>query len=250
MDRKVALAFLAHPDDAEMASTGTLIRLRELGWEIHIATVTGGDLGNVDEVPADSVKTRMAEATRAADVIGATYHCLQEPDGRVVYDRPALDKTIDLFRTVAPSLVIAHPPIDYHRDHEVSHQLARCGSFIYAAPHASTLPLVAGSGVPHLYYQYVDLEDNAVGVNVPPTTVVDVAGQMEQRKQMLSKHVSQERWLQAHHGAADLIGPMVDRAARYGKRFGIDFAEPFIQHRGRPYPQNDILAELLGNVAQ
>ena len=39
----VALAILAHPDDAEFLAAGTLARLRaECGFEIHIATMTAG----------------------------------------------------------------------------------------------------------------------------------------------------------------------------------------------------------------
>jgi LmbE family N-acetylglucosaminyl deacetylase len=37
--RRVAATLLAHPDDAEILCAGTLIRLADAGWEIHIATV-------------------------------------------------------------------------------------------------------------------------------------------------------------------------------------------------------------------
>ncbi|HOA51446.1 MAG TPA: PIG-L family deacetylase, partial [Thermogutta sp.] len=30
---------MAHPDDAEFCCGGTLARLRELGWEVHIASL-------------------------------------------------------------------------------------------------------------------------------------------------------------------------------------------------------------------
>lgn len=49
LQRRVALAFVAHPDDAEMTCAGTLIRLAEAAREIHIATVTAGDCGGVSE---------------------------------------------------------------------------------------------------------------------------------------------------------------------------------------------------------
>src|SRR5436309_2535741 len=45
-EHKVALSFLAHPDDAEILCAGTLMRLREAGWEVHIATATPGDCGS------------------------------------------------------------------------------------------------------------------------------------------------------------------------------------------------------------
>ena len=43
--RKTVLAFMAHPDDAELLCAGALIRLADAGWEVHIATATPGDCG-------------------------------------------------------------------------------------------------------------------------------------------------------------------------------------------------------------
>jgi len=48
------LAVMAHPDDAEMLCAGTLIRLHEAGWEVHIATAAAGDCGTTTETPARS----------------------------------------------------------------------------------------------------------------------------------------------------------------------------------------------------
>ena len=41
---------------------------------------------------------RTAESKRAAAIIGATYHCIDERDGLVVYDKAAVQKSVDLFR--------------------------------------------------------------------------------------------------------------------------------------------------------
>jgi LmbE family N-acetylglucosaminyl deacetylase len=42
----VALAVLAHPDDAEFLCAGTLALLaREHAWRVHIASKTPGDCG-------------------------------------------------------------------------------------------------------------------------------------------------------------------------------------------------------------
>jgi LmbE family N-acetylglucosaminyl deacetylase len=105
-ENRTVLAFLAHPDDAEFLCAGTLLRLAETGWEIHISTVTPGDCGTATETRWDISSIRTREAAAAAAHIGATYHCLDERDGFVVYDKAALRKTYDLFRRVAPSLVL------------------------------------------------------------------------------------------------------------------------------------------------
>ncbi|MFA4016852.1 MAG: hypothetical protein RUDDFDWM_001963, partial [Candidatus Fervidibacterota bacterium] len=36
------LAFMAHPDDAEFLCAGTLALLHQIGYEVHIATMTAG----------------------------------------------------------------------------------------------------------------------------------------------------------------------------------------------------------------
>src|SRR4051794_17524570 len=105
---RIALTFLAHPDDAEILCGGALVRLAEAGWEVHIATVTAGDCGTMDRTPWDISSVRTNEARTAAAMIGATYHCLGERDLLVVYDKPTIRRTMDLFRQIAPTLVFAH----------------------------------------------------------------------------------------------------------------------------------------------
>lgn len=60
--RRVALSFLAHPDDAEILCAGTLIRLRDLGWEVRVVTATAGDCGSAT-LPAEEIaEIRRSEA--------------------------------------------------------------------------------------------------------------------------------------------------------------------------------------------
>src|SRR3954466_3060299 len=93
--RRVAMSLLAHPDDAEILCAGTLIRLADLGWKIHIATLTPGDCGTMEKNRWDISAIRTAEAKNAAALINADYHCLDENDGLVVYDKPTIRKTLD-----------------------------------------------------------------------------------------------------------------------------------------------------------
>jgi LmbE family N-acetylglucosaminyl deacetylase len=245
-DRRVALSFLAHPDDAEFLCAGTMIRLADAGWTVHIATATPGDCGTMthDRWEISSIRTR--ENMASAAKIGATYHCLDERDGMVCYDKPSLQKAIDLFRRVAPSLVFTHAPKDYMMDHEMVSLLARQASFMYGAPNVSVHPRLEGSGVPHLYYcDPIGMAD-PFGNIVEPTTVIDVSKQLALKTEMLACHASQREWLRAHHGMDEYIESMKRHGAERGKRLGVASAEAFVQHRGHPYPQNDLLTELFG----
>src|SRR5687768_1623045 len=149
---KVALSFLAHPDDAELLCAGTLVRLRDAGWEVHIATATPGDAGTMTADRWSISATRTAEGRRAAELIGATYHCLDERDIFVVFDKPTIQKTLDLFRRIGPTLVFTHAAKDYMMDHEVVSMLGRAASFAYGIPNVSAHPRPAHAQVPHLYY--------------------------------------------------------------------------------------------------
>ena len=140
-DRRVALALMAHPDDAELLCAGTLIRLRSLGWEIHVATMTAGDCGTTTLSAQQISAIRHEEASRAAKLIGAAYHCLGELDGHVVYDKETIRNVVALFRTIAPTLVFTHALRDYMMDHEITAMLARCATQLFGAPNASSVPL-------------------------------------------------------------------------------------------------------------
>ena len=243
---KTVLSFLAHPDDAEFLCAGTLIRLGELGWSVHIASATAGDCGTMTHDRWQISAIRTGEAARATALIGASYHCLGEGDLFVVYDKPTLRKTIDLFRQVAPSLVFTHAAKDYMMDHEMVSLLARAASFGYGAPNASTHPRHPDSAVPHLYYcDPVDGID-PLGNEIEPTTIVDISRQMETKTAMLACHASQREWLRAHHQVDEYLDAMRRHSARRGQQAGVAAAEAFVQHRGHSYPRNDLLADLFG----
>jgi LmbE family N-acetylglucosaminyl deacetylase len=248
-NQRVALALLAHPDDAEILCGGTLIRLQqEHGYEIHIATATAGDCGTMDRTMEAISTIRREEARRAAALIDGCYHCLEEKDGFVVYDRPTIRKAIDLMRKIVPSIVFTHAAKDYMLDHEQTSMLARAATFISSAPNASELPLASHHRIPYLYYcdPIEGLEPS--GTRVQPTTYVPLNPLVHELKlEMLGQHASQRDWLRAHHGMDEYL----DAVRRHDRSRAdeIDtqterFAEAFVQHRGHAYPVDDMLNQL------
>ncbi len=248
---RIALAVLAHPDDAEFLCAGTLIRLRrEHGWEIHIASMTAGDCGTVDYPPEEIARIRRGEAQRAAALIGATYHCLEERDLRVIYGEAVLEKTVRLLNAVRPQIVFTHSPDDYHLDHEQTSKIVRAATF--AAPVPNFLygrhlhpPL---EHIPHLYYCDPLEGKDAFGQPIRPAFRIDISGVIGEKAAMLECHESQRAWLRKHHGVDNLVESMREWAATQGRAGGVAFAEGFRQHLGHSYPQNNLLAELLGSV--
>jgi N-acetylglucosamine malate deacetylase 1 len=246
---KAVLSVLAHPDDAEFLCAGTLVRLaREHGWRVHIASMTPGDCGAVDRGPDEIAAVRRAEGARAAGLIGAAYHCLEERDLLVFYNERALEKVTRLLREVRPAMVLTHSPADYMLDHEVTSTVVRAAAF--AAPVPNFLkdrglppPL---EHIPHLYYCDPVEGKDALGRAVEPSFCVDVSSVVEDKAAMLAAHASQREWLLRHHGLDQYVRAMRDWGAARGRRLGVAHAEGFRQHTGHSYPQDNLLAALLG----
>jgi LmbE family N-acetylglucosaminyl deacetylase len=246
LGQMTVLAFMAHPDDAEISCGGTLLRLAEAGCEIHIATAAAGNWGTTSETCWAIAHRRMLEAGNAAATIGGKYHCIDECDGLIVYDKPSIRKTIDLFRQVAPSLVFLPAPRDYMVDHEMASLLGRAASFVYGVPNASGFPLLPKSRVPYLYYCDPMEGIDPLGHPITPTTYIDISAQLDRKAEALACHVSQREWLRAYHGMDEYIDSMKRHAAMRGQQAGVAAAEAFVQHRGHAYPKDDILAEHFG----
>lgn len=244
--RRVAVAVMAHPDDAEILCMGTLIRLKKADWEVHIVTATAGDCGSNTLPAVEIANIRREEARSAAQMLGANYHCLEEQDVNVFFSRTTNRKAIDLLREVAPSLVFTHPRHDYMLDHEQVHLIARSATFSYPVPNASSIPLHPGSSIPWLYYcDPLDARDPYSNEVVTPTHLVDITSEMPRKIEILACHKSQREWLRSHHGIDEYIDAMKNHSVMRGKELGVSHAEAFVQHLGHAYPRSNILKELL-----
>src|SRR5947199_8641659 len=81
------LALMPHPDDMEILCAGTLIRLREAGCEIHVATMTPGDKGSAELDREAIAAIRREEARRGAETIcAASYTLLAFADCEICVD--------------------------------------------------------------------------------------------------------------------------------------------------------------------
>ncbi len=251
--KPVALAVLAHPDDAEFLCAGTLVRLHaEHGWEVHVASVTPGDCGSAEHTPEEIAAIRRGEGAAAAAAVGATFHCLEERDLRVIYGEAPLEKVVRLLNAVRPAVVFTHSPDDYHLDHEQTSKLVRAATFaapirnfLHARGTESHPPL---DHIPHLFYCDSLEGVDAFGRPITPAFRIDISAAIGAKGRMLSCHESQRAWLRKHHGVDNLVESMREWAATQGRAAGVAFAEGFRQHLGHSYPKGNVLADLLGAV--
>src|SRR5437764_11516555 len=83
---RVALAIGAHPDDIEFYMAGTLLLLKQAGWQVHYLNVASGNCGSVNWKPARTRAVRRREAQQAAKILGARWHGSMCDDLEIPYE--------------------------------------------------------------------------------------------------------------------------------------------------------------------
>jgi LmbE family N-acetylglucosaminyl deacetylase len=249
-DSRTALAVGAHPDDIEMLCAGTLALLRTQGWHVECATMTSGDCGSTTLSRADISAIRKKEAAASAALLGGAYHCLECDDVFVIYDRPTLLKVISLVRRVRPEIVFTMSPEDYMVDHEVTSALVQTACFAAGMKNVETIDAEPFAGIPHLYYCDPLEGKDKLGNEIKPTTIIDISRILALKEQMFLCHESQLSWLKDHHGLDESVRSIRDFARERGSAAGVEYAEGFRQHLGHAFPQDNILKQVLGDLAR
>lgn len=114
---------VAHPDDAEFSSAGTIAKLAREGKRVILIQVTSGDRGAPDtsRTPEELAAVREEEQLEAARREGlAEVVFLREGDGHVMPDIALREKIVRQIRTFKPDVIITHDPFRpyaMHPDH-------------------------------------------------------------------------------------------------------------------------------------
>jgi LmbE family N-acetylglucosaminyl deacetylase len=244
------LAIHAHPDDVEILAGGTLAQLSTLGHELTIVSMTPGDCGSKHHSAEEIAAIRRVEAEASARLIGARYICAEFRDMAIFNDDAARRRATEILREVQPEIVITASPSDYHCDHEATSVLVRDACFAAGAPNYSSGNAAPLPAIPHLYFM-----DSIEGVDregrpLAPDFIVDVTRTFDKKKSMLACHESQRLWLKEHHAMDDYLDSMEKWTRERGREAHVMYGEGFRRYRCHPYPQTEILAELLGSVKQ
>lgn len=255
------LAVMAHPDDVELLCAGTLILLKRAGWDVHIATMTAGDMGSMKLGRPAISKIRRKEAAASAKLLGAGYTCLGFDDLAIAYGEKPKRIVTGLIRQVQPDLMILHSPDCYMADHTESTRIARESAFASTMPNWKASfngkPARACEKIPSiLYADPVDQVDH-LGRRVPARFVVDITTVIDDKEKMLAAHASQRSWLHEQHGEDEYLHWMrrhgADRAADFALEPTVDgghepvkYAEGYRPHLGSGFPRKDYLTPTLG----
>lgn len=188
--RKKILAILAHPDDAELSSGGTIAQWIQEGHEVQYVICTDGSKGTKDPEmsPYRLAEMREKEQQAAANVLGVKgVTFLRHRDGELEADLAFRSELATLIRYHRPDTILTHDPwrsYMIHPDHRAVGLSATDG--VVAARDHLYLPALLAIGLqPHSPKEvlYIFPEN--------PDMVSDISDFIEIKIEAVSQHRSQ-----------------------------------------------------------
>jgi len=250
MPNKVAIAIGAHPDDIEFYMAGTLLLLKQAGYETHYLNLASGNCGSAQYNAAMLRSIRNTEARAAAKILGAQFHSSITEDLEVFYSLELLRALSAIIREVKPRIVLTHSPKDYMEDHTNTSRLAVSAAFTRGMPNFKTAP--ARPAVDYEVTVYHALPHglcDQLRQRVIPGAFANTTPVHKTQLKALAAHKSQQNWLDVSQGLNSYLLAMEDMAlavGRMSKRF--KYAEGWRRHLhfGFCGPEADPLAQALG----
>jgi LmbE family N-acetylglucosaminyl deacetylase len=227
-----AFAIAAHPDDIEFVMAGTMMRLKDAGYELHYLTIGNGSCGSSEHDAETIRRIRRGEAMAAAEYVGATFHEALTNDIEIFYDRPTLARLGSIVREVAPQILLTHSPQDYMEDHTNTCRLAVTAAFCRGMPNFPVDP--PRPAIDHevtIYHAQPHGNCDPLRQPVVPELCVDVTSLMDRKAEMLVKHRSQKDWLDRSQGMDSYVTAMRELNGEVGRMSGrFQFAEGWRRH--------------------
>jgi LmbE family N-acetylglucosaminyl deacetylase len=250
MPSKVAIAIGAHPDDIEFYMAGTLLLLKQAGYETHYLTLANGNCGSAEYNAAMTRSIRNTEARAAAKILGAQFHPSITNDLEIIYNLELLRALSAVIREVKPSIVLTHSPQDYMEDHTNTSRLAVTAAFTRGMPNFKTAPPRPTADYEVTVYHALPhgLCDQ-LRRRLVPGAFVNTTSVRKTQLTALKAHKSQQKWLDVSQGLNCYLLAMEDMALAVGsmsKKF--KYAEGWRRHLhfGFCGPEADPLAQALG----
>lgn len=244
------LAVFAHPDDIEFRAAGTLLLLRDRGWDVHYCNLSNGDLGSSTLSRKTTAVTRAREAQASCRSMGFHWHPPVASDLCIFYTDALIRRVAALVRSVQPSIVLTHPPVDYMEDHTETCRIAVTAAFSRGMPNYQTIPARKPTLQPlTLYHSLPHGLQGPLRQPVRPEFFVDTTSVHARKRTGLAAHASQKEWLDVSQGMESYLISLDQGDAQVGLWSGrFAKAEGWTRHLhlGFGAEADDPLQEALG----
>jgi bacillithiol biosynthesis deacetylase BshB1 len=224
MNKLDILVFAAHPDDVELACSGTVLKHISLGYKVGIIDLTKGELGT-----RGSAAIRTEETKVASELLGIHIReNLGFRDGFFEIDEVHLLKVAEVIRKYQPEIILANAASDRHPDHK------RAGDLVSRANFLSGLLKVQTDNQTHwrakAVYRYI--QDNYM----EPDFVVDISGFETKKLDAIKAFKSQFYDPNSNEPSTpisreDFLEFVLARAKQFGRPINAEYGEGFTVER-------------------
>jgi bacillithiol biosynthesis deacetylase BshB1 len=215
------LAIAAHPDDVELTSGGTLLKMAEAGYRTGILDLTEGETGT-----RGTPQTRLREAARAAKILRvAVRRNLSLPDAHLRVCDEYKEAIAKIIREFQPRTVILPYWQGRHPDHYNASLLGYEACFIAGLKNYA----LEGEAFRPFKILYA-----AAYTHVRPTFAVDITNYYERRRRAILCYASQFRpRVRDERSKVSLPLDQLEQrmnliARHYGHLIGVQYAEGFV----------------------
>ncbi len=219
------LVIAAHPDDAELSCSGTLLKHKASGKKTGIIDLTRGELGT-----RGTAETRDAEAADSAAILQLDIReNLNMRDGFFRNDEEHQLRIIQKIRQYQPEIVIANAVADRHPDH------ARASSLVNDAAFLSGLIKIRTewNGEVQQPWRPRLLLHILQDTYIQPDILIDITGFWEGKMASISAYKTQfynpdhHEEHQTYISSPDFVKSLEAKGRDLGKYIGATFAEGF-----------------------
>jgi LmbE family N-acetylglucosaminyl deacetylase len=216
---KRVMVIMAHPDDPEFFTGGTIALWTRAGVEIIYLILTNGNKGSDDPemTPEQLTKLRQDEQRTAASLLGVkTIIFLDEPDGELRATLQLRQQVVRQLRLHRPDAVICPDPSAYffgdrylnHPDHRAAGQVALEAIFPAARNPMYHPELLEEGLLPHPIHEIY------LAGAAQPNRWVDITDVMEVKAQAIRSHTSQ---LPDPEGSLERVRRRAEAVDEYGR---------------------------------
>ena len=221
------LVLAAHPDDAELACSGTILSHIAQGYKVGIVDLTRGELGT-----RGSAEIRDQEAASSAKVMGlSARENLAFEDGFFQNDRHHQMEVVKVIRKYQPDVVLCNAQSDRHPDHGKGGELAKTACFLSGLPKIITTleGETQTAWRPKNLYQYIQSN------YIQPDFVVDCSDFWDKKLEAMLSFSSQfhtgettsDEGPQTFISTPGFVDFINARGREFGQHIGVKYAEGF-----------------------
>lgn len=223
------LAFAAHPDDVELACSGTLAKHVEMGESVGIIDLTQGEMGT-----RGTPEMRLEEAKASANILGLKVReNLGFDDAFFKNDLVHQTEIVRKIRKYQPDIILANAVSDRHPDHGRASELISESVFLAGLKKFETKDDKGNNQEayrPNKVYHYIQ------SLPITPDFVVDVSDQWEKKMNSIKAFDSQFYKAGSEEPETYISSPrfmkMIEaRAMEFGQIIGVNYAEGFTVER-------------------